>query len=497
MTPLPAAFRARVHEHRGQRTEYTIAAAAIVLLFAVLQTIYILQQFNSPSDTEAHSAIAGLRTFDGHGWNDGYLRVLPGSLLWPVLSGGAFDLWGMSGPRMVALVLVVTGFAALLSATRWLFGAKATVFTALALALSAPFWVAGHLGSMEALALAAACIAVWAIVQLARYDHRGWLLLATAMVSVAMLTHYRSVLLLIPASLLLAALRHRRAPIDIGLMWLLAGLALVIYFDVFSTQIVDVLSPEKVFGLSVGMGSFDSANVARAIVILWGGVPLAIGGFAWYRNVPLRPVIAAFVAGPAIWVTLWIFSARAGATLVHLDLAFGTILLYPVVGLALSQVDWDRARLLVLGAVTLGLLLLSAQQTNAFDQGWPDTSETVATLVGSMQPGDQVLSNERWPYVLELYAADRIEAPDDVLDETLLFERDVVFDVCSFSWFVDSQSFDPWSALVMTGVQACGTFEQVIAVSSQVSSLTDDLRARSDTVQTIVRHNTSPFREDT
>ena len=155
MVPLPAALRAPPDDFRSQKTRYAIAASAIVLLFAVLQAVHILQQFNSPSAIEARAALAGLRTLDGYGWSDGYLRVLPGSLLWPVLSGGAFDLWGTPGPRLIALLLVVAGFLALLSATHRLFGVNAACFTAGALALSAPFWVVGHLGSMEAPALAA------------------------------------------------------------------------------------------------------------------------------------------------------------------------------------------------------------------------------------------------------------------------------------------------------------------------------------------------------
>jgi hypothetical protein len=244
------------------------------------------------------------------------------------------------------------------------------------------------------------------------------------------------------------------------------------------------------------MGSFESAGAARAIVALWGGLPLLAGCFAWQRNPALRPVIAAFIAGPAVLVTLWLFSARAGDTLVHLDLALGTILLYPVVGLALAQLGWDLQRLIVLGIAALGLALLSAQQTHAIDQGWPDTSESVAALVGSLQPGDQVLSNERWPYALALYEANRIDAPDDVLDEALLFESDTVFDVCSFSWFVDSQPVAPWSGLVMTSVGSCGTFEPVMTASSQVSSLSGSLQVHEETVQTTVRRNAQPFQED-
>ena len=497
MVSLPASFRARSHELQSEKTGYAIVATAFVLLFAALQAVHILRKFNSPSAVEARAAIAGLRTLEGYGWGDGYLRVLPGSLLWPVVSGGAFDLWGTSGPRLISLLLVVSGFLALLSATRWLFGAKAACFTAAALALSAPFWVVGHLGSMEALALATVCIAVWAIVQLARYDHRGWLLLATAMLSVAVLAHYRAVLLLIPAAMLLAALRHQRAPIDIGLMWLLSGLVLVVYFDVVSAQLVGVLSPGKVFGLTEGGRVFESAGAVRAVLVVWGALPLLAGLHAWYRNRALRRVIAAFVAGPALWIGVWTLSAGATATLVHVDLALATVLLYPIVGLALAQIAWDRARLTALGIAAIGLILLSAQQTRAFDRGWPDSSAPVAELVGSMQPGDQVLSNERWPYALALYEADRIEDPEDVLDETLLFERDKVFDVCSFSWFVDSQSANPWSALVLTSIGSCGTFEPVVVANSQVALLSDGLQEREVTVQTIVRRNANPFREDT
>jgi len=114
-----------------------------------------------------------------------------------------------------------------------------------------------------------------------------------------------------------------------------------------------------------------------------------------------------------------------------------------------------------------------------------------------MQPGDQVLSNERWPYALVLYEADRIEEPNDVLDETLLFEGDTVFDVCSFSWFVESQSFHSWSALVMTGIGSCGTFEPVVTATSQLSSLSGGLQDREETIQTTVHRNARPFQEDT
>lgn len=496
MASSAAAVRARSHALGKQERDFTIAGIAIVLLFVVLQAVHIARQFNSLSANESRAALAGLRTLDGYGWSDGYLRTLPGSLLWPVLSGSAYEFWGAAGARLIALALVAVGFLALRSATDWLFGARAACFAAGALALSAPFWVAGHLSSMEAPALAATCIAVWAIVQLARFDHRGWLLLATAMLTVAMLAHYRAVLMLIPATMLIAALRRRRAPIDIGLMWLLAGLALVVYFDVFATQIVDVLSPGRVFGLSDGIGAYDSANAVRAVIVLWGVLPLLAGFAAWYRNQGLRPVIAAFLMGPALWLGTWLLSARDGATLVHLDLALGTVLLYPAVGLALAEVSWDRARLIVLGVAVLGLGLLAAQQTRAFDRGWPDSSEPVAALVSAMKPGDQVLANERWPYALALYEADRIEAPNDVLDESLLFERDVVFDFCSFSWFVDSQAIDPWSTLVMTGIGSCGTFEPVVTASSSVSSVSDGLRDREHLVQTVVRHNTKPFQED-
>ena len=34
--------------------------------------------------------------------------MLPGSLLWPVLSGGAYDFWGTAGPRLIALLLIET-----------------------------------------------------------------------------------------------------------------------------------------------------------------------------------------------------------------------------------------------------------------------------------------------------------------------------------------------------------------------------------------------------
>jgi hypothetical protein len=270
----------------------------------------------------------------------------------------------------------------------------------------------------------------------------------------------------------------------------------VVYFDVFATQIVDVLSPRRVFELSRGVEPLAPSVAARPIVAIWGGLPVLIGIVAWQRNRALRPVIAALVAAPALWVALWLLSARAGAALVHLDLAFGTVLLYPVLGLALAQLARERAGLAALGIAAVGLALLSVQQTRAFDRAWPDSTGPVAALVGAVQPGERVLSNQRWPYALALYAAGRIDEPDDVLDETLLFERDTVFDFCSFSWFVDTQPVEPWSPLVTAGIGSCGTFEPISISSSQVSTLTGELREQEQTVQTTVRRNTQPFQEE-
>ncbi|MEZ4532021.1 MAG: hypothetical protein R2855_13515 [Thermomicrobiales bacterium] len=293
--------------------------------------------------------------------------------------------------------------------------------------------------------------------------------------------------------MLIAALRRRRAPIDIGLMWLLAGLALVVYFDIFATQIVDVLSPGRVFGLSDGIGAYDSANAVRAVIVLWGVLPLLAGFAAWYRNRGLRQTICCVPDGPrAGWGRGSL--ARDGATLVHLDLALGTVLLYPRIGLALAEVSWDRARLIVLGVAVLGLGLLAAQQTRAFDRRWPIRPNQLPRWSSAMKPGDQVLADERWPYALALYGADRIEAPNDVLDESLLFERDVVFRllqlllVCRFAGdrSLERAGHDRYRLL-------WNLYEPVVTASSSVSSVSDGLRDREHLVQTVVRHNTKPF----
>ena len=107
-------------------------------MFTAVEAVLIASSLGGPTIDEGMYIAAGLRTLGGHGLSDSYLTWFSGSLLWPALAGGAYELSGLEGARLLALACVVGAMIATIKATGNLFGARARFFTALILATSGP-----------------------------------------------------------------------------------------------------------------------------------------------------------------------------------------------------------------------------------------------------------------------------------------------------------------------------------------------------------------------
>ena len=487
-SPRVALFdRASIHTFRW--------AWGVLALFTVVQLIRVVQSINSLSTDEALAVLAGRRTLDGFGIADRYLTFLPGSLLWPAVTGVAYEIAGSSGVRMLALACTLIAIAAMMLATRILFGDRAAVLAGIAMAVSAPYLVIAHLAFMETLAVMAVAVAFLAIALLATQRHRQWVAVAAGAMMIAVLAQYRAGLLMIPLTLVILVLRGREGKVDAALFWLMASLPFIIYFQAFSTQLVGAFETLNPLTPSQSTSAFASEPARRLLLALWGGLPLAIALAGWWRVRGQRRLTAALIVGPAIWLVLLLAVADLERSLVFPDLALGMLLLYPVIGLALSQARLSGAEYGAL-AILAGLVaVIGAVHTDAFDRSWADSSRTSDYLESRVVLGDRLLASDRWPLALSLYNAGLIAGPDDVLDEAALFAMDDIVDLCTFEWFAGENTIAPWSPYVESAIRSCGSFEPVQIVPTDVSGISERLRAMERTIRLTVLRNTNPYSE--
>ena len=109
--------RGAMNHHRW--TTWLIVGIWVLFCLATLN-------YNGPFFDEAIYVTAGLRTFEGHGFSDGYLGWFTGlHLIWPVLAATGYKIAGLMGTRTVAVILATVGFIAIVQAAKNLFGQKA------------------------------------------------------------------------------------------------------------------------------------------------------------------------------------------------------------------------------------------------------------------------------------------------------------------------------------------------------------------------------------
>jgi 4-amino-4-deoxy-L-arabinose transferase-like glycosyltransferase len=125
---------------------------------------------------------------------------------------------GLAGARVAAGFLVAIGLGAAMRATKNLFGPTAAAWGFVACAVSAPVLALGHLAVYDVVAVAGLGISLMALTELARTDHRGWLLVAAGAFAVGVLGKYPTAFMAPVLIALLFALRGRLARVDLVLM---------------------------------------------------------------------------------------------------------------------------------------------------------------------------------------------------------------------------------------------------------------------------------------
>jgi len=446
---------------------WELAAAVLIAAFLLAEVVQIVVAANGPTLDEAIYVTAGHRTLEGYGLADGYLGWFAGSLLWPVLAALGDSAAGLDGARAVAAVFVTVAVTAMWRAAVILFGPRAGFFSVALAVAAAPVLALGHLAVIDAPAAAGIAVAFWAVAELARRDHRGWLVVAAAAYSLAVLAKYPTAASVVPLVLLIVLLRGRSATMDLAVAVLLAAAVFIIYFLSARGPLADFVSWRV-----ENNPNFGVTRPTVAFSQLWyGGLPLllALGGWLASRRKALATVL---LLGGLLFPVYHVATANSVGDTKHI--VFGLIFVLPLAGRLMDGIARQSgATLACLAVVAAGLF--GAFQAQRLDSGWIDVRPAADYLAAHARPDQRFLVDNSWPFTRRLYEADKIDSPWQVFDPYRLRHGELPGSVCRADWFVVAQGAGRWPARVRRRIAACGSFRLVYRERAPVTSIGRDL----------------------
>jgi len=432
---------------------------------------------------------AGLRTLEGHGYSDRYLTWFGGTLLWPALAGIGYRLAGTVGARALALLAVSAGLLAFARAARNLFGERAGFWATLALALNGALISTARLAVYDGLAWAGMAVSFWALTELARHDHRKYLLLAVVAYVLGTLAKYPTGVMLLPLLGILTITRPKKASLDLLLFGYLGALTAVMVLLPWREQVAIYfqwrLTNTPSFGVTLPMIAFTALSFSLPALIL---APIGWGLSRGNRRL-----------GGVLFLSLFIWPAyhilRRDPVSIVKHLTFGYLFAYPLVGVVLATLwqarkgEFQAVRRAMTILLVLALAALGISQALRADRGWPDLRAPARYLLEHVRPGEKLLINESWPFIAYLYAEGRILSPWDVYDTYRVTHGELEGDLCAVDWLVDVRGSFAWPPEILQRIEACGTFQPVFSSTSRVVNIGSDLRYVEYPVETVIWQN--------
>jgi Dolichyl-phosphate-mannose-protein mannosyltransferase len=454
----------------SRTTAWRLGPWLVIAAFAAAEVVLIATGLAGPTIDEALYVASGLRTLQGHGFGDYYLTWFSGSLLWPALAGDAYELLGLVGPRLLALVSVVAAMVATVKATGNLFGERARFFAALFLATSGPVLMLAHMAVYDALAVAGVAISFWCVTELPRRDHRAWLVAAALSLAVGVLAKYPALLFAAPPlTALLVLLRRERAPTDLALFCFIGVVLPMILFLSERGQFTELFTnnlalQSESFGAKPRTVAYAQAYFTTVPALL------ALAGWVAARG---RRLVATALAIGLVPPVAYHLAVQNGVS-DHKHAVFGIVFAAPLAGLALAAAGRDWPRRVAMAPALAALVVLGVVQMDRLDRGSPDLRLPVAYLRSHMHPGQQLLINNAWPFIAGLYGDGPLDSPWDVYDVYRLKAGQARGDVCDYDWLVDVPGGSSWPNRVLDRVRRCGRFREVFIRPEQMVGLTND-----------------------
>jgi len=329
-------------------------------------------------------------------------------------------------------------------------------------------------------------VSFWALTELARHDHRKWLLLAVIAYVLGTLAKYPTGVMLIPLLGILTITRPKKASLDLLLFGYLGALTAVMVLLPWREQVAIYfqwrLTNTPSFGVTLPMIAFTALSFSLPALIL---APIG-----WWLSRGNRLLGAVLLLSLFLWPAYHIL--RHDPVSITKHLTFGYLFAYPLVGVALAALwgarkgEFRALRRTVTLLLVLALAALGISQALRADRGWPDLRTPARYLLEHVRPGEKLLINESWPFIAYLYAQGRILSPWDVYDTYRVTHGELEEDLCEVDRFVDVRGSFSWPPEILQRIEACGTFRPVFSSTSRVVNIGSDLRYVEYPVETVI-----------
>ena len=461
------------------RTQHAAASAGmgwrlapwlVVAVFGLAEVLLIAASRGGVTIDEGLYIAAGLRTLGGHGLSDGYLTWFSGSLLWPAMAGVGYELSGLEGARLMALLSVVVAMIVTVKATGNLFGQRARFFAALLFATNGPVLMLAHLAVYDALAIAGVATSFWCITELTKRDHRAWLLAAALSLSLGVLAKYPTLFFAGPTlAALLVLLRRDRAVTDLALFGFVFAAVPMILFLSEREQLAMLFTNN----LALQTESFGASERTVAYAQAYFTAVPAVLALAGWLVLPGRRLLASVLASGAAGPVAYHLLSQNGVS-DHKHAVYGLVFAAPLGGVALAGAFRDWRRRVAMVPALAALAFLGVAQMQRLDEGSPDLRPSVEYLSANMKPGEELLINNSWPFVPYLYEQGVLDSPWDVYDVYRVRSGQARGGVCRFDWFVDAPGGSSWSARIRRQARRCGTFREVFIQPEPLVGLSSD-----------------------
>jgi hypothetical protein len=446
---------------------------AIVAAFLTAQICIIWLAANGPFVDEGLYTVAGMRVLEGKGLSDGYLTWFNGSpFVWPVLAALGHHLGGLSGARLVAVLLSTVTLVAFARTAAALFGESSARWSTVAFALNGLFVALGHFAVYDVPALTGIAVAMWCVTRSARSHDVRWLRAAATAFAFAVITKYGYMPMVVPLVGLLLSVTDRRHRAWSLLVFLFTAGAIVAAYCLL------------VFGTLVPTSSATYLSqpfrVSRSDIalhqVVYGIAPLVLACFGavavWKTRRRLLAVtcLMALAISPAfhVWTANFVSSQKHAVP--------GFMFAYLLAGATLARLTTARSRL-ALPLVVIVLTLWGSFQWFWQENSWSDNRRVARYLAQNMTQGERVLADSSWTYTLSLYPRQLIDSPFDVLDTNYSPGLDEV-DLCRIPWLIGKGDTGD---IISNAVVRCGHRLVLASTTQQYYLDTTRLRKRAYT----------------
>ncbi|MBZ5590143.1 MAG: glycosyltransferase [Acidobacteriia bacterium] len=404
----------------------------ILATFAAIQIGIVFLAANGAFFDEGIYAVAGLRVLEGRGVSDGYLGWFNGSpFVWPPCAAVGHQLGGLAGARLVAVLFAVVGLTAFAKSVEALFGKSAARWGTLALGCNGFFLALAHFAVYDVVALAGLAVSVWLIARGSDDARQRWSVFAALAFAVAVIAKYGYAFMGVPLSALIVSLRPRRRVFRELLLFAgIAGLVVAGYF----LLAFGVPWPKSASSYLNQTFRTTPQGTAR-MHLVYAAVPLLLavcGGIgAWKKH--SRLLVLTCLGSLLVWPAFHLWSLNFVGASKHVVAGF--FFSYLLAGVGLDRLWNSRARWGV-PAVVAVMLTWGGLQWYWQEHSWRDHRPAESYLLSNMKPGEKLVAEASWTFVLDLYSHRVIASPFEVIGPNRRPGSNIL-DTCTAEWLVD------------------------------------------------------------